>query len=124
MRMNILYVNKVSPRLGGGAELRLLEIGSRLAARGHCIHVICGKTETDLPDQENIEGINVHYIKILPDIFFSLKKLSFYLSRYLFYPSVILFGDIISMNSIDVIIDNISPSPSLIYLLARRKGVT
>ena len=118
--MKILYINKVSPHLGGGAELRLLEIGRRLVDRGHQVHVICSKTEPGLPDYETIQGIKIHYLSLLPDSFFRLKRLAFYLSRYFFYPATLGLGKRIAQIAPDVIIDYIAPSPSLVYPLARQ----
>jgi len=121
--MKILYVNKVSPRFGGGAELRLLEIGKRLAAKGHTVHVICSKTEPNLPDYEQVQGIHTHYISLLPAPIFRFRRLTFYLSRYLFYFLSWSFGNLVKQISPDVIIDVISPSPSLIYFIARRSNI-
>jgi glycosyltransferase involved in cell wall biosynthesis len=121
--VKILYINKVSPRLGGGAELRLLEVGSRLAANGHSVYVLCGMTEPGLPDHERIKGIDVYYMKLLPAPFFRFHRLSFYLSRYLFYPAVLGAGRLVTSLSPDIIIDYASPAPSLIYPVAQRLGV-
>jgi glycosyltransferase involved in cell wall biosynthesis len=118
--MKILYVNKASPYLGGGAELRLLEIGWRLVAKGHSVHVICAKTEPGLPDYQQVNGINVHYLDLLPDSIFRFKRISFYLSRYSFYPATICLGEAIARISPEIIVDYVSPSPSLVYLWARR----
>ena len=83
--MKILYINKVSPRLGGGAETRYREIGARLVEKNHTVYMVCAKTEPDLPVYEEVNGIKIHYVKTIPDFIFKFKKLSFYLSRYFFY---------------------------------------
>lgn len=44
----------------GGCEKRFLEIGRRLVARGHEIHVFTIKYDCNLPEEEQIEGIKVH----------------------------------------------------------------
>src|SRR5262245_33257882 len=121
--MNILYIIRDSYHFGGGAELRLLEISRRLVARGHTIYIICGKTEPGLPDYEWVDGIHIYYLKLLPEAAFRFKRFSFYLSRYLFYLASITLGSLIAFISPDVIVDYISPSPSLVYLLARRFGL-
>jgi len=113
----MLYVNKVSPIFGGGAELRIREIGKRLVKRGHEAYVICAKTEPNLPDYENVEGIKVYYVKTIPEFLFRFKKISFYLSRYMFY-----FLSIMKLykvaKKVDIIIDDIAPAPSFAYIIA------
>lgn len=47
------------PRIAG-CERRFLEIGKRLARRGHKIHVFTLQYDADLPEKELIEGIVVH----------------------------------------------------------------
>ncbi len=44
----------------GGCETRYLEIGRRLAAKGHEIHVFTVQYDLNLPKEEQIEGIHVH----------------------------------------------------------------
>jgi glycosyltransferase involved in cell wall biosynthesis len=44
----------------GGCEKRFFEIGRRLVARGHEIHVFTIKYDNSLPEEEQIEGIKVH----------------------------------------------------------------
>jgi L-malate glycosyltransferase len=44
----------------GGCETRYLEIGRRLAIKGHEIHVFTIQYELDLPREEKIGGIQVH----------------------------------------------------------------
>jgi len=103
--------------------LRLLEIGKRLVANGHSVHVICGMTEPRLPKHESIDGIEVHYIRLLSDSFFRFRKLSFYLSRYLFYVAVSRLHSLISDIAPDIVIDYVSPAPSLVYPLTKKMGV-
>lgn len=118
--MHVLFVNKVSPRLGGGAELRLLEISRRLVEEGHKVSVISSKTEIFLPDYEQIDGIDVFYLDLLPDFLFRYKRTAFYLSRYLFYPATAFVGGLVKRIQPDVIVDYASPAPSLIWWWARR----
>ncbi len=44
----------------GGCETRYYEIGRRLAAKGHEVHVFTIRYDLDLPKEEQIEGIHVH----------------------------------------------------------------
>lgn len=116
--MKILYVNKVSPRFGGGAELRLHEIGKRLVNKGYKVCVVCGKTEPHLPDSEEIDGMKVYYVKTIPEFLFRFRRLSFYLSRYLFYflsiQKIYRVG-----RSVNLIVDDLSPAPSFAYLIGK-----
>ena len=119
--MKVLYVNKVSPRFGGGAELRLREIGKRLVKKGHEVYVVCGKTEPHLPDYEEIDGLKIYYVRTIPQFIFRFKRLSFYLSRYLFY--VLSLRKILEIGeNADLIVDDISPAPSLAYLAGKVRG--
>lgn len=116
--MKLLYVSRDPPGFGG-AERRLLEIGQWLAGRGHTVHVLCGKTQPDLPDYEQIRGVHFHYLTLLPAFLFRFERFSFYFSRYLFYFLSLFFGRWIRRLEPDIIIDYVTPSPSLMYLLAR-----
>lgn len=119
--MKLLYINRDPPGFGG-AERRLVEINKWLVAKGHTVHVLCGKTRPDLPDQEQIEGVHFHYLTLLPRFLFRFERFSFYLSRYLFYFLSLFFGRWIRKLKPDIIIDYVTPSPSLIYPLARLHG--
>lgn len=44
----------------GGCETRYLEIGRRLATKGHEIHIFTIQYDLDIPKEELIEGIHVH----------------------------------------------------------------
>jgi len=116
--MKLLYVTRDPPGFGG-AERRLLEICKWLAARGHTIHVLCGKTRPDLPNYHQQDGVHYHYHALLPQFLFKFKRFSFYASRYLFYFLSLFFGRYIRHINPDIIIEYITPSPSLVYPLAR-----
>ena len=116
--MRILYVNKVSPKFSGGAEIRLKEIGRRFVRKGHEIHIICGKTELNLPSYEIFEGMHIHYVNTIPKLFFKFRKLSFYLSRYLFY--ILNFRLVYKIaKKVDIIVDDIAPSCSSAYIVGK-----
>jgi glycosyltransferase involved in cell wall biosynthesis len=116
--MKLLYVIRDPPGFGG-AERRLLEISKWLVAQGHTVHVLCGKTQPNLPDHEEIDGVHYHYVALLPHALFKFKRFSFYAGRYLFYFLSLFFGRYIRRFDPDIIIDYVTPSPSFIYPLAR-----
>lgn len=116
--LTILYVMRDPPGFGG-AERRLLEIGKRLAAKGHRIHIISGKTRANLPDTAVIDGIQFHYLTMVPEWGFRFYQAAFYLSRYLFYIRSLFWGKQIQQIQPDIIIDCVTPSPSLVYYLAK-----
>jgi glycosyltransferase involved in cell wall biosynthesis len=119
--MKLLYITRDPPGFGG-AERRLLEICKWLAAKEHTIHVLCGKTRPDLPDYEIKDGVHYHYLTLLPQFLFKFKRFSFYASRYLFYFLSLFFGRYIRRLNPDIIVEYVTPSPSLIYPLARLHG--
>ena len=62
----------------GGCERRYLEIGRRLASRGHKIHVYTIQYDNNLPKEEQVDGINIHRYAysgnyVTPDGFRSLR---------------------------------------------------
>ncbi len=119
--MHILYVNKISPRTGGGAELRLWELARHLSRRGHEVHIVCGKNLADLPDEEVVEGVHLHYVHLLPSWVFRFKRLSFFLARYLFY--LRSFGAIAqAAKEADIVVDCATPVISGVGVVSRRLG--
>jgi len=119
--LRILYVNKVSPLTHGGAELRLREISRRLASRGHEVHVVCGKNFPELPDHQQVEGVHIRNVTVLPSWLFKFRKLSFFLARYLFYfvsPPAILR----SARDADVVIDCATPVVSGAGIISKLLG--
>jgi glycosyltransferase involved in cell wall biosynthesis len=61
--VRILVLNWQDPKnpQGGGAELHLQEIFSRIVARGHVVDLLCSSWP-DAPLRTNLDGINVHRI--------------------------------------------------------------
>lgn len=122
--MHILYVNKVSPRFGGGAEARILEVGKRLAAKGHRISVVCSATEPGLPDEEILDGIRIHYLHPLPDRLLATPWLRFYGPRLSFYFLARNLIRRVIANDVDILRDDISPFPTFSAVrLSRSYGI-
>jgi glycosyltransferase involved in cell wall biosynthesis len=53
----------------GGVESHVLEISLELIRRGHDVEVFTSQYDTALPAEESIDGITVHRIKPLINIF-------------------------------------------------------
>ena len=85
--------------------------------------MLCGKTGPGLPDQMALAGILFNYIRLLPEFLFKFDRVAFYLSRYLFYFLSITWGPRIRRIAPDLIVDYVTPSPSLVYLIARAMGI-
>jgi len=119
--LRILYVNKVSPLTHGGAELRLREISSRLASRGHEVHVVCGKNFPELPDHQRVEGVHIRNVTVLPSWLFRFRKLSFFLARYLFY-FVSLPAILRSARKADIVVDCATPVVSGAGIISKLLG--
>lgn len=112
--MHILYINKVSPHLGGGAENRIWEVGKRLVGLGHKVTVVCGKTTEGLPNKDTLDGLELVYVNTLPEWFFRLfPEFCFTLSRVAFFlrcRSILL--DVLRKENVDIIRDDIAPFPN------------
>ena len=122
-QLRLLFINKVSPEAGGGAELRLKQLTTHLSKNGHHILIICGKTNPDEPSGFQMDGCTVTIIPTLPRLLFRWK-ISFYLSRLCFYfTSAFLLWRLIAKKHWDYVIDDYSPLPSLAIILARLYGV-
>jgi glycosyltransferase involved in cell wall biosynthesis len=84
--MRVVYVNKMWPvHDGGGGEVRLWEIARRLARRGHDVTIVCGRSRAGLPSSTTVEGVRIETVRVLPELLFRLRGVSFFLARYLFY---------------------------------------
>jgi glycosyltransferase involved in cell wall biosynthesis len=67
----------------GGCERRFIEIGRRLATKGHDIHVFTTQYDRNLPKEEQVDGITVHRYAysgnyVSPDGFRSLGGITKY----------------------------------------------
>ncbi|MBK8047793.1 MAG: glycosyltransferase [Anaerolineales bacterium] len=113
--MHVLFVNKVAPNLGGGAEARIQEVGRRMVEAGHRVSVVCGITAPNLPSRAVLEGMDVRYVRTLPDSLLRRSRAAFTPSRVLFYlhPQTLkTLRQVHDENGVDVICDDISPIPT------------
>ncbi len=103
--MNILVLNWQDIRnpLGGGAEVHLHEIFSRLAARGHRITLFCSAFP-GVPAEENIDGIRV------------LRQGSRNLFNYSVYPR---YRSQFRREKYDVVVDDLNKIPFFTPLFVR-----
>lgn len=118
-KLKLLFVNKVSPQLGGGSELRLKNLISELSKYGHQVTVVSGQTKVDEPRRYRLNGATVLVVPTLPKFLFRWR-FSFYLSRAFFYvTSVRLIHRLLRVQRWDYIIDGLSPLPSAAFPLSR-----
>lgn len=121
--LNLLFVNKVSPQLGGGAELRLKHIAAELSRNGHTVTVLCGQTRPREPRSYRFDGVLVLTVRTLPDAIFRWR-LSFYASRLLFYvASIPVLARLLRSQHWDYVIDDLSPLASAAFPISRLGGV-
>lgn len=123
--MDILYITKTSPLAdGGGGEERARHVTSGLASRGHDVTVLCGKTDPDLEKWVTHDECTFRHVKSALSFIFYFPTLSFYATRYLFaltsFP-VLLW--LLMKQDFDVIIENMTPYPSLSTFAANSFGV-
>lgn len=121
--MKLLYVIRDSLGYDGGSEVRLVALARQMAARGHEVEIVCGRTYPHVPPQTSLAGIPVHTIRSLPEWAFHWERFAYFASRYLFYPATLRLRPHLQQFRPDLIIDYVSPSPSLVYPLARRLGI-
>ncbi|MBA3474636.1 MAG: glycosyltransferase family 4 protein [Rubrobacter sp.] len=114
-------MNKVSPLTIGGSELRLREISRRLASHGHEVHVVCGKNLPKLPNRQQVDGVHIRNVTVLPSWLFRFRKLSFFLAQYLFYflslPAIFR-----SARKVDVVVDCATPVVSGASIISKLLG--
>jgi glycosyltransferase involved in cell wall biosynthesis len=60
----LMLTDYFPPHLGGGSEQAAYEVGRRLAARGHTVHVVTLQT-VPAPARERLHGITVHRARAL-----------------------------------------------------------
>ena len=123
--MHVLYVNKTAPHRGGGAEIRIWEVGRRLVQRGHQVSVVCAATEPGLPDLEILDGMRIHYVRSIPGRMMGLPGIGFYGPRLAFYGRCSdRVRRIIGLERVDIVHDDISPFPCRAAVrIARQAGL-
>ena len=122
--MKILFTNKVSPRYHGGSDVRIKEIGIRLAKQGHTIYALSAKTKIYDKKYEELSGIKIYCIKVLPNFILKQKWCPIYLPLSLFYLfSPIIISRFLKKHSIDAIRDSMSPFPAMSLLALRKQKV-
>jgi glycosyltransferase involved in cell wall biosynthesis len=73
-RLNILFVTPRFPPFMGGVETHSFEVGRRMAAKGHAIHVLTGDPSGELPREEIAARMRISRVAVYPrssDIFFA-----------------------------------------------------
>lgn len=119
--MNILYITKTSLLSdGGGAEERARRVTEGLAEKGHNVKILSGKTDRDLPSKTHLNGCTVQHVKCIPSLLFNWPNLSYYATRYLFaVMSILPLIQILLQDDFDVVVENMTPYPTLSVLLAK-----
>lgn len=119
--MEVLYITKTSLLSdGGGGEERARQVTSGLASRGHNVTVLCGKTDRELQRWMVNGSCEFRHVNCIPSFLFRFSTLSFYATRYLFAlvsPPVLLW--VASRNDFDVLVENMTPYPSLSIVVAK-----
>lgn len=124
-KMNILYITKTSILSdGGGGEERARQVTEGLASRGHEVTVLCGATDPDLPKWTSDSGRTIRHVSCVPSSLFRFPKLSFYATRYLFalFSLPVLFWLLLT-REYDVLVENMTPYPSLSIIGSRVTGI-
>ena len=123
--MHIVYVNKTAPHRGGGAEMRIWEVGKRLVQRGFRVTVLCSATDAAAPEREILDGMQIEYVEAAPRWVFQWHKIGFYASRLLFYARAgKRLEQLLQTGDVDILRDDISPFPTrAVSTLAARYGL-
>lgn len=122
---SVLYVTKTSILgEGGGGEKRAKEVTSRLADRGHAVTVACGRTDQGLSKWTTHQGCLIRHIKCAPEYVLQFPRIGFYLPRYLFaFTSLPVLCYLLFAEDYDVVVENMTPYPTLTVVLAKLFGV-
>lgn len=123
--MDILYITKTSLLSGGGGgEKRARQVTKRLAKRDHRVTIVSGKTDRDLPNKTQFNGCTVRHIDCIPEKLFDWPKVSYYATRYLFaVMSIPILMSTLLREDFDVVVENMTPYPTLSVLLAKAFSV-
>lgn len=122
--MDILYVTKTSILSdGGGGEERARRVTGGLTSRGHAVTVLCGATDSGLPKWTRDGGRKIRHVNCVPSALFRFPSLSFYATRYLFALfSLPVLAWLLITRDVDVIVENMTPYPSLTLIGAKVTG--
>lgn len=122
--MEVLYVTKTSLFSdGGGGEERARQVTTGLESRDHNVTVLCGKTDQDLQKWMTIGGCDVRHVTCIPPQLFRFSNFSFFATRYLFaLTSLPVLLWILFRRDVDVIVENMTPYPSLSIIVAKLTG--
>lgn len=63
----ILFVSHSSPLKAGGAETRTREVANRMAAWGHDVTILCGRTNAGDVAEQDVCGVKILQRRVLPD---------------------------------------------------------
>jgi len=124
--MEVLYVTKTSILSGGGGgEKRARKVTEGLADRGNNVTLLCGKTDPELEKWSETGGCDVRHVSCMPSFLFRFPKLSFYATRYLFaIMSLPLLTWLLIRGDFDVVVENMTPYPSLSVIPAKLTGTS
>jgi glycosyltransferase involved in cell wall biosynthesis len=118
---SVLYVTKTSILgAGGGGEKRAREVVAGLARLGYEPTVVCGRTEPGLARWDEHDGARVRHVTCAPESLLGAGRLGFLLPRYLFaFASVPVLLSLLVREEFDVVVENMTPYPTLTVLLAK-----
>lgn len=120
-KSRILYVTKTSILDdGGGGEKRAREVLSDLSSSGFDSTVVCGRTSPELERWDEYEECRVRHVGCVPGRLLNESRLGFLLPRYLFaFTSLPVIALLFVREEFDVVVENMTPYPTLTVLLAK-----
>lgn len=123
--MDVLYVTKTSvTAAGGGAEQRARAVTGGLAGEGHSVTVVSAKTTPTMEAWTTHDGCEVRHVTCAPDAVLDRPVVGFYAPRYAFaLLSIPVIGRLLVGGEYDIVVENMTPYPTLTVFLARLFGV-
>jgi glycosyltransferase involved in cell wall biosynthesis len=117
----VLYVTKTSiVGEGGGGEKRAREVIDGLTQRGYELTAVCGRTEKGLDRWDEYVGARVRHVTCVPESVLGDGRVGFLLPRYLFaLASIPVLVGLLVREEFDVIVENMTPYPTLTVILAK-----
>jgi glycosyltransferase involved in cell wall biosynthesis len=125
-QLRVLYLLKTSPLdEGGGGERRARAITERLAEQGHDVTFLSGTTAPGLDRHDEVGGCSVRHVRCAPDALLRRDGvLSFLLPRYLFAVAFLpAFVSLLRNGEFDIVVEGVTPYPTVAAPLARLFGV-